>query len=46
MIWDRVVFQGIRAKVGLDQLRFMITGSAPITEENHLFLRILFLYSL
>ena len=42
MIWDKVVFQGIRAKVGLDQLRFMITGSAPITDDCMIALRVIF----
>lgn len=43
--WDKYVFKTILEKMGLEKVRAMVTGSAPITEENHLFLRILFLYS-
>ena len=37
-----MVFRPILRAVGLDNVRAMVTGSAPITADNLLFLRILF----
>ena len=45
-LWDALIFKPVLAKIGLDNVRAMVTGSAPITAENLLFLRVLFLYSL
>ena len=41
--WDNLVFKTVLKKVGLENVRAMVTGSAPITQESHLFLRVLFL---
>ena len=41
-VWDALVFRPILRAVGLDNVRAMVTGSAPITADNLLFLRILF----
>lgn len=41
-LWDRLVFSKIRARVGLDRVRCIITGSAPIADNVLDFLRIVF----
>eukprot|EP00435_Cladocopium_sp_Y103_P055686 s860_g18.t1 len=41
-VWDRLVFSKIAEKVGLDKVRVMITGSAPIADHVLDFLRIVF----
>lgn len=43
-LWDNLVFKTVLKNMGLEKVRAMVTGSAPITPENHLFLRVLFLY--
>jgi len=42
LLWDRLVFSKIAEKVGLDRVRLMITGSAPIADYVLDFLRIVF----
>lgn len=44
--WDTLVFRPLLSSVGLDNVRAMVTGSAPITADNLLFLRVLFLCGL
>ena len=41
-VWDALIFKPILRAVGLDNVRTMVTGSAPITADNLLFLRVLF----
>lgn len=41
--WDNHVFKSVLEKIGLQNVRAMVTGSAPITQESHMFLRVLFL---
>ena len=41
-VWDALMFRPILRAVGLDNVRAMVTGSAPITADNLLFLRVLF----
>jgi long-chain acyl-CoA synthetase len=41
-VWDRLVFSKIKARVGLDRVRAIITGSAPISDHVLDFLRIVF----
>jgi long-chain acyl-CoA synthetase len=41
-VWDRIVFKGVATKVGLDRVRIMLTGSAPISSHVMEFLRIAF----
>lgn len=41
-VWDRLVFSKIAEKVGLDKVRVMLTGSAPIADHVLDFLRIVF----
>mmetsp|Transcript_1900 Transcript_1900/g.4273 ORF Transcript_1900/g.4273 Transcript_1900/m.4273 type:complete len:683 (+) Transcript_1900:70-2118(+) len=41
-LWDRLVFSKIKQRVGLDRVRLMITGSAPIADHVLDFLRIVF----
>jgi len=41
-LWDRLVFSKIKARVGLDRVRLIITGSAPIADHVLDFLRIIF----
>jgi long-chain acyl-CoA synthetase len=38
--WDKLVFQGLRAKLGLDCVRFLATGSAPIAPHVMNFFRV------
>lgn len=40
--WDPIVFNGIRARVGLDRCRLMVSGSAPLASHVLEFLRIAF----
>eukprot|EP00932_Pfiesteria_piscicida_P012464 SRR837773.2385.p1 GENE.SRR837773.2385~~SRR837773.2385.p1 ORF type:complete len:400 (-),score=217.26 SRR837773.2385:133-1209(-) len=41
-LWDRLVFSKIKQRVGLDRVRIIITGSAPIADHVLDFLRIVF----
>eukprot|EP00397_Hematodinium_sp_SG-2012_P013735 GEMP01013956.1.p1 GENE.GEMP01013956.1~~GEMP01013956.1.p1 ORF type:complete len:573 (+),score=115.09 GEMP01013956.1:442-2160(+) len=41
-LWDRLVFNAVKSKVGLDRLRLLITGSAPISDTVLNFLRAVF----
>eukprot|EP00913_Durusdinium_trenchii_P013920 g13069.t1 len=41
-LWDRLIFSKIAEKVGLNKVRVMITGSAPIADHVLDFLRIVF----
>ncbi len=41
-LWDRVVFGPIKVRVGLDRVRFLISGSAPLAPHVAEFLRIVF----
>jgi len=41
-LWDRLLFSKIKAKVGLDRVRYIVTGSAPIADYVLDFLRIVF----
>lgn len=41
-LWDKLVFSKIKARVGLDRVRIIITGSAPIADHVLDFLRIIF----
>eukprot|EP00931_Biecheleriopsis_adriatica_P038483 TRINITY_DN22034_c0_g1_i1.p1 TRINITY_DN22034_c0_g1~~TRINITY_DN22034_c0_g1_i1.p1 ORF type:complete len:680 (+),score=143.70 TRINITY_DN22034_c0_g1_i1:55-2094(+) len=41
-LWDRLVFSKISERVGLDRVRLIITGSAPIADHVMDFLRIVF----
>ncbi len=41
-LWDRLVFSKIKDKVGLDRVRIMISGSAPISGHVMEFLRVVF----
>ncbi|CAE8732463.1 unnamed protein product [Polarella glacialis] len=41
-LWDRLIFSKIKEKVGLDRVRCIITGSAPIADHVLDFLRIVF----
>ena len=41
-VWDKIVFKNIAAKVGLDRVRVLLTGSAPISPHVIEFLRIVF----
>mmetsp|Transcript_1312 Transcript_1312/g.3208 ORF Transcript_1312/g.3208 Transcript_1312/m.3208 type:complete len:669 (+) Transcript_1312:212-2218(+) len=41
-VWDPLVFKAVKAKVGLDRVRMMCTGSAPIASHVLDFLRAVF----
>lgn len=41
-VWDRLVFSKIKQRVGLDRVRVIITGSAPIAGHVLDFLRVVF----
>ncbi|CAN0291167.1 unnamed protein product, partial [Discosporangium mesarthrocarpum] len=45
-LWDKVVFGKIKAALGLDRVRFMVTGSAPIASHVLTFMRIMLSCSL
>lgn len=40
--FDRIIFNKIRQKVGFDRLRFMVSGSAPLSSEYMDYLRVFF----
>jgi len=41
-LWDRLIFSKIKQRVGLDRVRLLVTGSAPIADHILDFLRIVF----
>lgn len=41
-LWDSLVFNKVKARVGLDRVRIMLTGSAPLADHVMEFLRIAF----
>jgi long-chain acyl-CoA synthetase len=41
-VWDKIVFSKVAARVGLDRVRVLLTGSAPIAGHVLKFLRIAF----
>jgi len=41
-LWDRIIFKKIAEKVGLDRVRLIVTGSAPIADNVLDFIRIVF----
>lgn len=41
-LWDRLVFKGVKAKVGFDRVRMIMTGSAPIAGHVMQFYRAVF----
>jgi len=41
-VWDRLVFNAVKAKIGFDRVRFVTTGSAPIAGHVLDFLRAVF----
>ena len=41
-VWDKIIFRKIAAKVGLDRVRVLLTGSAPIDPQVVEFFRIAF----
>ncbi|CAK9113130.1 Long-chain-fatty-acid--CoA ligase 5 (Arachidonate--CoA ligase) (Long-chain acyl-CoA synthetase 5) (LACS 5), partial [Durusdinium trenchii] len=41
-IWDRLVFNALKTRLGFDRIRLMCTGSAPISGETLSFLRAVF----
>lgn len=41
-LWDRIIFSKIKERVGLNRIRLIITGSAPIANHVLDFLRIVF----
>lgn len=41
-LWDRLVFKGVKAKIGFDRIRMIMTGSAPIAGHVLDFLRAVF----
>eukprot|EP01129_Flabellula_baltica_P013051 TRINITY_DN5997_c0_g1_i1.p1 TRINITY_DN5997_c0_g1~~TRINITY_DN5997_c0_g1_i1.p1 ORF type:complete len:730 (-),score=161.57 TRINITY_DN5997_c0_g1_i1:36-2204(-) len=42
IIWDKIVLDKIRTGLGIQNIRYMITGSAPISSDVHDFSRSLF----
>lgn len=41
-LWDKLVFGKVKARVGLDRVRIMLTGSAPLASHVMDFLRVVF----
>ena len=42
--WDAIVFNKVKAKCGLENVKFMLSGSAPLAEDLMLKLRVIFGY--
>ena len=40
--YDKLVFNGVKETLGFDRIRFMVTGSAPISDECLILLRVIF----
>ena len=40
--YDKLVFSGVKETLGFDRIRFMVTGSAPISDECLILLRVIF----
>ena len=41
VLWDSLVFNGVKARLGMDRTRLLVTGSAPLAPHVQEFLRVL-----
>jgi len=41
-IWDKILFNKMRQRLGVEHMKFMVTGSAPLSGDMHDFARVIF----
>lgn len=43
-VYDKLIFKGVAAQVGLDRVRWFLSGSAPLADDISQFFKVVFRY--